>query len=253
MGVPAQWQRSQNCEQMLLAAERAGAPREALPCAKKLADGHEGAWRSYLWAAASAVLMPSLAPEASVRAEVSRLCTATTKTAATDRASTIGPPGAVNGVLPVAAMLETAGAHGALLLWLRTAARSGGLGEPESASLEWPSIFGSGAAVDAIVRTYSSSSGGGGGGGPLVGGAADELFGLLRGGEESCAKEEVAAAAAAVLYASLTTPAAERRAALQLQKRFVAIRTRRKLRELRSSLPGATMDRRRAASALARP
>ena len=61
-----------------MAVERAGAPSTSLPTVAELTASPPprsgGAWLSLLWAAAVHVLLPSLAPEANVRAEVARLC-----------------------------------------------------------------------------------------------------------------------------------------------------------------------------------
>ena len=132
-------------------------------------------------------------------------------------------------MLPVAAMLETSGLEGALLLWLRTAARAGGLTEEASASLQWCGVFGSSAttsspALTAILKTYGSND---------VALPAEELFSILQRMNTDEVTERVASSAAAILYSTLAVPAARRRAALQLQKRFVVMRSRKLLKRMR--------------------
>ena len=213
-----QWQRKQNAEAMLVAVERIGATHNKLPSAAQLIANDDGAWRALLWACARHALIPSLAPEGSVRAEIRRLC-----------APHLSPPGAVDGVLPVAGMLETAGADGALLLWLRTAARAGGLSDAACGSLQWRGLFGwSQLPLLSVAKAYGAPC-------PYQRGAspAYELLEIMRTGDIATVSDEVAAAAAAVLYAGLTVPAAHQRAARRLQSRFVNRRASRILTQIR--------------------
>ena len=220
-----------------------------------------GAWLSLLWSAAHYALLPAIAPEHAVRAEVARLCSAHGRRASLCALEArpppnargelyaaqpsfapvlVGPPGAVHGVLPVSALLETAGPEGALLLWVRTAGRSGGLPDGVAAT----------PLVDATLRLDERGAVVRAQGVWQWHGHSEPLrrqrprAGSLRGaapwrrGIEPL-PEKVGMAAAAILFATLTSENERRRAAQLLQRRFAVSRMRRRLKMLLKESRGA--------------
>ena len=152
--------KAHNVQLILGALAASGVPVDGIS-QKAVAAADPRVATELLWAVAEAVLLPCLSPEPLVRAECQQLCIRGVASEATATRLTLPPsrqlalPGAVRGVLPVSALVETAGADGALLLWMRTAARAAGLQEAAAAALSWGSIFSSsGAALTAVLRAY---------------------------------------------------------------------------------------------------
>ena len=153
--------KTHNVQLILAALAASGVPTEAVS-QKALAAADARVATELLWAVAENVLLPYLSPEPLVRAECHQLCLRGTSASGGVATRLVLPPscqlalpGAVHGVLPVSSLVETAGPDGALLLWMRTAARAAGLQEGAAAALGWSSVFGwSGAALTAVLRAY---------------------------------------------------------------------------------------------------
>ena len=230
------WQATQNAEAVLCATERAGvsplaglAPimDELTPSGAAARGSVRQAWMRLMWDVFDAIILPRAAAETPVRNEVARLCCA-------GSLSHASPPGAIHGVLPVGKILETTGPYGALLLWIRTAARSGGVDEASAATIQWSSLIGSRSDIlTRVAHVYGQTL-------TAATMGADELFETLRDGCLAAAAttsvERIGVVAAAVLYDRLVSASSRRRAACALQRRFVARRVTERLQMLRRDI-----------------
>ena len=230
------WQATQNAEAVLCATERAGvsplaglAPimDELTPSGAAARGSVHQAWMRLMWDVFDAIILPRAAAETPVRNEVARLCCA-------GSLSHASPPGAIHGVLPVGKILETTGPYGALLLWIRTAARSGGVDEASAATIQWSSLIGSRSDIlTRVAHVYGQTL-------TAATMGADELFETLRDGCLAAAAttsvERIGVVAAAVLYDRLVSASSRRRAACALQRRFVARRVTERLQMLRRDI-----------------
>ena len=251
-------QAAHNASCLLAALGAAGAPASTLLDAEAIGRLEHDARRAALWAAAEALLLPALAPEAEVRAECARLCRKVRAQQSSAQPlphlTLAAPPGAhTAGVLSVEQLVETAGCEGALLLWVRCAAWRGGLPEEAAAAVDWATVFGwSGAALRALLRAYGETEA------SLCSGAAarlaPKLFEALRGGVpvRGVAERPVTAAAVAILFGEVRGAARRRSAARTLQSRFVLRHARVRIANIRRDKAAARLQARSRGRAAAR-